>query len=177
MEIDQKQESTGISLPRCGWASDDELMARYHDDEWGALPESDNAYFEALTLETFQSGLSWRTILQRREGFRQAFAGFSIPVVANFTEHEVNMLVQDESIIRHRGKIQAAIANARAFQMIQVQSGSFRDWLQEMPPDPDLIYRALKPHLRFFGPTTCLSFLEAVGKIAPPHDPECWKAD
>jgi DNA-3-methyladenine glycosylase I len=164
-----------LTLPRCTWSQTDELMARYHDDEWGEVPESDSAYFEALTLESFQSGLSWRTILHRREGFRQAFAGFSIPVVANYTDHEVEMLLQNETIIRHRGKIQAAIHNARSFQAIQQQAGAFRNWLGDMPPDPETIYRALKPHMKFFGPTTCVSFLEAVGKVPTPHEPGCWK--
>ena len=162
--------------PRCAWADSDEVMAYYHDIEWGKQPESDREYFEALTLESFQSGLSWRTILHRREGFRMAFSGFSIPVVANFTEHEVEQLLEDERIIRHRGKIEAAIHNARAFQLIQEEAGSFRDWIARMPPDPVVIHKALKPHLKFFGPTTCESFLYAVGKIPPPHDPECWKA-
>jgi DNA-3-methyladenine glycosylase I len=160
---------------RCAWADGDPLMAHYHDHEWGVEPESDNEYFEVLMLEVFQSGLSWRTILHRREGFRRAFAGFSIAVVANFTEHEVEELLQNEAIIRHRGKILAAIHNARAFQAIQQQAGSFRDWLRAMPQDEQLIYQSLKPHLKFFGPTTCVSFLEAIGKIPAPHDPECWR--
>jgi DNA-3-methyladenine glycosylase I len=163
-------------LPRCGWANTDDLMVHYHDHEWGRQPESDSEYFEALTLESFQSGLSWRTILHRREGFREAFAGFSIPVVANFTEHEVEVLLQNERIIRHRGKIEAAIHNARSFQAIQEESGSFRGWLEEQPDDPAAIHKALKPYLKFFGPTTCVSFLEAVGKVPTPHDDGCWKA-
>ncbi|TVR69598.1 MAG: DNA-3-methyladenine glycosylase I [Sphaerobacteraceae bacterium] len=161
--------------PRCGWANTDDLMAYYHDVEWGRQPESDNEYFEALTLESFQSGLSWRTILHRREGFREAFAGFSIPVVASFTEYEVETMLANERIIRHRGKIQAAIHNARAFQTIQQEAGSFRGWLEALPEDPDVIRRALKPRLKFFGPTTCVSFAEAVGKIPTPHDDGCWK--
>ena len=174
--MDTSLKTLPENRPRCAWANSDELMARYHDEEWGSPPASDNAYFEALTLESFQSGLSWRTILHRRDGFRAAFAGFSIPVVANFTEHEVEELLQDAGIIRHRGKIEAAIHNARAFQVIQQDAGSFRGWLREMPPDPVTIHKALKPHLKFFGPTTCVSFLEAVGKIPPPHDVDCWKA-
>jgi DNA-3-methyladenine glycosylase I len=169
----------GTSLdgrPRCSWANGDSLMAHYHDVEWGRQPESDNEFFEALTLESFQSGLSWRTILHRREGFRRAFAGFSIPVVANFTEYEVARMLEDEGIIRHRGKIEAAIHNARAIQMIQQDAGSFRDWLDQMPDDNAKIHKALKPHLKFFGPTTCESFLMAIGKIAPAHDLQCWKA-
>ncbi len=162
---------------RCAWAQSDDLIARYHDEEWGKTPGSDNQYFESLMLEVFQSGLSWRTILHRREGFRQAFARFSIPVVANYTQHEVERLMEDEKIIRHRGKIEAAIINARAFQTIQKQAGSFRDWLQHMPCDDRVIYRALKPHLKFFGPTVCISFLQSVGKVTPPHDPDCWLAD
>jgi DNA-3-methyladenine glycosylase I len=170
------EDEITLDSPRCSWARQDELIARYHDLEWGETPQSDNAYFEALTLESFQSGLSWRTILNRRDGFRSAFAGFSIPVVANFTDHEVDELLQNEAIIRHRGKIEAAIHNARAFQRIQQETGSFRDWLDQMPEDVALIHRSLKPQLKFFGPTTCESFLMAVGKIPPTHDPECWKA-
>lgn len=163
------------TIPRCEWAQVDDLMARYHDEEWGSTPESDSRYYEALMLEIFQAGLSWRTILHRREALRQAFAGFSIPVVANFTEHEIEGLMENSAIIRHRQKISAAVHNARAFQAIQQHSGSFRNWLEQMPPDEKLIYQTLKPHLKFFGPTICVSFLEATGKIPPPHDPMCWK--
>jgi DNA-3-methyladenine glycosylase I len=161
--------------PRCDWAQGDALLSRYHDEEWGESPDSDKEYFEAMMLEIFQAGLSWRTVLHRREGLRQAFAGFSIPVVANFTEHEVEQLMQDERIIRHRQKIVAAVLNARAFLAIQQHAGSFRNWLDAMPQDVDLIHDTLRPHLRFFGPTVCRSFLEAVGKIPPEHDPHCWK--
>jgi DNA-3-methyladenine glycosylase I len=172
----QDADASYEDRPRCAWANVDSLLARYHDEEWGTPPDSDNGYFEALTLESFQSGLSWRTILHRREGFRQAFAGFSIPVVATFTDYEVEQLLHNDEIIRHRGKIEAAIHNARVFQLIQQDDGSFRDWLRVMPPDPAAIHRALKPDLKFFGPTTCVSFLEAVGKIPIVHDPDCWKA-
>jgi DNA-3-methyladenine glycosylase I len=162
-------------LPRCNWAQVDELMARYHDEEWGVVPDSDNHYFEALMLEIFQAGLSWRTVLHRREALRQAFAGFSIPVVANFTEYEVDELVKNPAIIRHRQKIEATLLNARAFQAIQQDAGSFRNWLAGMPDDQAPIYHALKPHLRFFGPTICTSFLEATGKIPAMHEPGCWR--
>jgi DNA-3-methyladenine glycosylase I len=172
----QDTDSSLDDRPRCAWASSDPLLASYHDEEWGKPPNSDNGYFEALTLESFQSGLSWRTILYRREGFRRAFAGFSISVVAHFTEYEVEQLLQNEEIIRHRGKIEAAIHNARVFQSIQQESGSFRNWLGNMPPDPGTIHRMLKPHLKFFGSTTCASFLEAVGKIPNIHDADCWKS-
>lgn len=171
----QSPQSDIAEVPRCAWAQVDALMAYYHDEEWGAQCRSDNEYFEALMLEIFQAGLSWRTILHRREGFRQAFAGFSIPVVANFAEHEIEQLVKDERIIRHRAKISASVANARAFQAIQESAGSFRNWLEAMPRDDTLIYKTLKPHLKFFGPTICTSFLQAVGKIQPPHEPGCWK--
>lgn len=174
--MDGDLTSSHDDRPRCNWANADELMAHYHDAEWGQQPESDSSYFEALTLESFQSGLSWRTILHRRDGFRAAFAGFSIPVVANYTDYEVQVLLKNEAIIRHRGKIEAAINNARAFQAIQQEAGSFRNWLENMPADPNVIHKALKPHLKFFGPTTCVSFLEAVGKVPTPHEEGCWKA-
>lgn len=173
--MESQSEANIDTRPRCVWANTDDLMAHYHDVEWGRQPESDDEYFEALTLESFQSGLSWRTILHRREGFREAFAGFVVPVVVDFTEQDVETLLGNERIIRHRGKILAAIHNASVFQAIQQESGSFSTWLYGMPADPDVIHRALKPRLKFFGPTTCVSFLEAVGKIPTPHDDGCWK--
>lgn len=162
---------------RCAWANGDPLLAHYHDAEWGVPPASDDRYFEALSLEIFQAGLSWRTVLHKREHFRHAFARFSIPAVAAFGEDDLARLLNDPGIIRHRQKIAATIANARAVQQIAAEAGSLGGWLIALPDDADAVYRALKPRLAFFGATTCESFLHAVGKIAPPHEPECWCAN
>lgn len=162
--------------PRCDWANSDVLMACYHDEEWGIAPTSDDALFEVLSLEIFQSGLSWRTILHKREAFRRAFAGFSIEAVARFRSEDVDRLLADAGIVRHRKKIQATIANARALQAIQAESGSVLAWLAALPDDPEAVYAALRPHLAFFGRTTCQSLLEAIGRVPLTHDPHCWRA-
>lgn len=161
---------------RCAWVADDPLLARYHDEEWGRPSPNDDAYFEALSLEVFQAGLSWRTVLYKRESLRRAFAQFVIPAVAAFTPNDVDRLLADASIIRNRRKIEATVRNAQAIKALQEEHGSFAAWLAAQPADPDAIYGALRTRLRFFGPTTCLSFLHAIGKLPAPHDPHCWKA-
>lgn len=165
-----------IIQTRCAWVTTDPSMIQYHDEEWGRMPETDDACFEALSLEIFQAGLSWRTILNKREGFRHSFAGFSITEIADFTTADVERLLLDASIVRHRRKIEATIANARAIDDLRMRTGPFRDWLLALPDDVDAVYAALRPHLTHFGRTTCESFLEAIGKIPPPHEPDCWRA-
>lgn len=162
--------------PRCGWVKNDPVLIQYHDEVWGTPPNSDDEAFEALTLEIFQAGLSWRTVLAKREAFRRAFADFQVAKVASFEEGDVERLLADAGIIRHRQKIEATIANARAVQAIQRAAGSFLDWMNTLPADLDSTYAQLRPHFRFFGRTTCESFLEAIGKIPIEHDPACWKA-
>lgn len=160
---------------RCGWANGDLLLARYHDEEWGVPPADDDGLFEALTLEIFQAGLSWRTVLRKREGFRRAFAGFALPAVAAFTADDIARLLADPRIVRHRGKIEATVHNARALLALQTEVGTIGAWLAALPRDPDAVYAALRPRLAFFGRTTCVSFLQAIGFITPPHEPGCWK--
>ncbi len=107
-----------VDLPRCAWADDplgDALMTRYHDEEWGVPAGDDVELFERLALESFQAGLSWRTILRKREAFRRAFGGFRPAVVAGFGAADVARLLADEGIVRNRAKVEATIANARAF--------------------------------------------------------------
>ncbi|WP_307801397.1 DNA-3-methyladenine glycosylase I, partial [Microbispora triticiradicis] len=99
---------------RCGWAGSTPDYVAYHDEEWGRPVRGDDLVFERITLEAFQSGLSWLTILRKRENFRKAFAGFSIPAVAAFDEEDVERLLADAGIVRNRAKIEAAVANARA---------------------------------------------------------------
>ena len=115
-------------LARCWWCGDDPLYRSYHDDEWGYELRGDDALFELLSLEGFQAGLSWLTILRKREGFRNAFAGFSIERVADFDEADVERLLGDAGIIRHRGKIEATIGNAVA--ALELPGGSHRARLE-----------------------------------------------
>lgn len=162
--------------PRCAWVKNDPVLIRYHDEAWGMPPTDDDEAFESLTLEIFQAGLSWRTVLAKRDAFRKAFAGFHVSAVADFDERDVERLLADAGIIRNKQKIEATIANAGAVLTIQQESGSFLDWLNELPADVDTAYLQLRPRFRFFGRTTCESFLEAIGKIPIAHDPGCWKS-
>src|SRR5438132_13293797 len=109
---------------RCGWASG-ELYVRYHDEEWGVPVHDDRTLFEFLVLEGGQAGLSWSTILNKRDHYRRAFAGFDPAKVARFTAADVDRLVADAGIVRHRQKIESAVANARAFLQVQAEHGSF----------------------------------------------------
>lgn len=172
---------------RCFWASDDPLYRRYHDEEWGMPVRSDTRLFEKLCLEGFQSGLSWLTILRKRESFRAAFHGFDIDRVAAFGPSDVERLLADAGIVRHRGKIEAAIANARAIQQLIRQEGSLSGYVWRfVPPAAErprtLDYASLrvlgqtetslrlsrdlkKRGLRFVGPTTAYAFMQAMGLV------------
>ena len=110
---------------RCPWAGDDPLYVAYHDDEWGVPVHDDRRHFEFMILESAQAGLSWLTILRKREGYRRAFAGFDPEQVARFGARDVARLLEDEAIVRNRAKIEAAIGNARAFLALAEQEGSF----------------------------------------------------
>lgn len=161
--------------PRCRWAQTDPLLRRYHDEEWGVPCHDDNALFERLILELFQAGLSWRTILAKREAFVRAFAGFDIDAVARFTDADVDRLLQDAGIVRNRAKIRAAIENARAAQRIVATHGSFDAWVWgqagRTPADIAATYRRT---FRFMGPTIVYSFLQSVG-VVDDHEPGCFR--
>lgn len=168
---------------RCWWCGDDPLYVRYHDEEWGHPVSDDIRLFEKVCLEGFQAGLSWITILRKRENFRKAFAGFDFEKVARFTEKDVQRLLKDAGIIRHRGKIEATINNAKqAIQMVD-EFGSlakyFWGWesavgahvksMSDIPSETD-ISKALSKDLkkrgwRFVGPTTCYAFMQAMGLV------------
>jgi len=171
---------------RCAWCGNDPLYVKYHDEEWGKLVEDDKTMFEFLTLESAQAGLSWITILRKRENYRRAFAGFDVQKVAAFTEKDVECLLQDEGIIRNKLKINAAISNARLFINIQKEFGSFCNYLRsflpegrpiinrwktlaELPvstPVSDAISKDMKKRgFKFFGTTICYSHLQAVGYV------------
>lgn len=179
---------------RCRWASAPH-MAAYHDDEWGIPCHDDRRLFEMLVLEGAQAGLSWDTVLRKREGYRAAFAGFDPAVVATFGEADVARMLADPGIVRHRGKIEAAIGTTRAVLAIQAAHGSFAAWLwrfvdgkpvvtRRMPGTPapgftplaEQVSKALKKQgCRFVGPTIVQSFLQAAG-VLDDHEAGCWRA-
>ena len=167
------------ALPRCPWAGDDALYRHYHDAEWGRPVVSDTRLFEKICLEGFQSGLSWITILRKRERFRTVFHSFDIARVAAMGEADVEALLQDPGIIRHRGKIEAVINNAARAIELEASEGSLAAffWRYEVktPPEPQTVSTcpesvALSKDLKkrgwkFVGPTTCFAFMQAMGLV------------
>ena len=174
-------------IKRCEWCGEDPLYVRYHDEEWGRFVEDDKTMFEFLVLEGAQAGLSWITVLRRRENYRKAFANFDVRKVAKFTPKDVERLLQESSgIIRHRGKIEATITNAIHFIEIQKEFGSFCNYLTTFLPDgkpiinhpkkltdippstplSDRISKDMKKRgFKFFGTTICYAHLQAVGYV------------
>jgi DNA-3-methyladenine glycosylase I len=168
---------------RCWWALSTPEYVRYHDEEWGRPVTSDDAIFERLTLEAFQSGLSWLTILRKREGFRRAFAGFEITRVAEFGAADVERLLDDASIVRNRAKIEAAIANARAAKQAVEDDGSLATLVWSFAPrgqraprtrgdlaattaESTALARELRRRgFRFVGPTTAYATMQACGLV------------
>ncbi len=177
-------------LKRCAWAGTDPLYIKYHDEEWGKEIHDDKKLFEFLVLESAQAGLSWITILKRREGYRKAFADFDVEKVAAFTEEDVERLMQDTGIIRNRGKITSAISNAKLFIGIQKEFGSFDKYLYSFMPDgksinnfdgklpastslSDAISKDMKKRgFKFFGTTICYAHMQATGMVND-HLPDC----
>lgn len=172
-------------IPRCSWGDSPEIYRSYHDDEWGTPVDDDRLLFEKLCLEGFQAGLSWLTILKRREGFRAAFHGFDIDRVAAMTDRDVDRLTEDTGIIRHRGKIESTINNALRAQEVQAILGSLGALVWSYEPDrPTSVGDATTPEstalskdlkrrgFSFVGPTTAYAFMQAMG-IVNDHLPEC----
>jgi DNA-3-methyladenine glycosylase I len=169
--------------PRCWWGTSTPDYVVYHDTEWGRPVRAEDAVYERLVLEGFQSGLSWLTILRKREHFRAAFAGFEIEAVARFGPDDVERLVQDAGIIRHRGKIEAAIGNAKAAAALHAEGESLSELLwshapapREAPrtpadipaqtPESKALSKALKAQgFRFVGPTTLYAAMQACGVV------------
>jgi DNA-3-methyladenine glycosylase I len=177
---------------RCGWCGTDPLYVAYHDDEWGRPVHDDTRLFEKLCLEGFQAGLAWITILRKRPAFREAFAGFAIDTVAEFGDDDVERMLADAGIVRHRGKITAAIGNARRAQELIAEVGSIDAHVWSFAPDgpprrpptfgqvPALTPEstALSKDLkkrgwRFVGPTTVYAFMQSMG-IVDDHVDGCW---
>jgi len=158
---------------RCEWAGTDPRMVAYHDDEWGVPTRDDCALFELVTLEGAQAGLSWSTILNKRAGYRAAFAGFDVERVARYGDADVERLVHDASIVRHRGKIESTINNARAIKGVQEEFGTFDAYVWAFvdgAPIATEVSIALSKDLkrrgfRFVGPTTVYAFMQAAGLV------------
>jgi len=174
-------------MNRCWWCGTDPLYVRYHDEEWGVPVFDDDRLFEKLCLEGFQSGLSWLTILRKRDAFRQAFAGFDFERVARFTTRDVNRLLNDAGIVRHRGKIESTVNNARHALALRAEYGSlaryFWQWEPSAASRPRRITRKVLMSLSqteasvglskdlkkrgwtFVGPTTVYAFMQAMGLV------------
>ncbi len=186
--------SSAPAPTRCAWASGGELERRYHDEEWGVPLRDDRALFELLILEGAQAGLSWSTILRKREAYRRAFAGFDATAVAQYTARDVRRLLQDAGIVRNRLKIESTIANARAFLAVRREHGSFAGYLwpfvggqpaqnswrapKQVPAETEAS-RALSRDLRrrgfrFVGPTICYAFMQATGLVND-HTTDCFR--
>jgi len=179
---------------RCQWAAGEPLLAAYHDAEWGVPSRDDRHLFELLSLEGAQAGLSWLTILRKRAGYRRAFAGFDPLRVARFTAPRVDRLCGDPGIVRHRGKIESVVENARALLEVAAAHGSFAAYVWSFVggrprqnrwripgdvPAQDPVATALSRDLkrrgfRFVGPTTCYAFMQAVG-LFNDHQVGCFR--
>jgi DNA-3-methyladenine glycosylase I len=170
---------------RC-WGDEDELMAAYHDDEWGVPVHGDQELFEHLALDGFQAGLSWRTILHKREAFRRAFKNFDIGKVARFTEKDIQRLLQDKGIVRNQQKIRAMVNNALRIEEIQEEFGSFDSYIWQFTAHETIIGSASdtwenlrstssesdemaadmrRRGFKFVGSTICYAFMQAVGMV------------
>lgn len=180
--------------PRCGWAGSDPLYVDYHDTEWGVPVYDDKRLFEFLILEGAQAGLSWSTILKKRDNYRRAFDNFDPAKIARYKKPKIENLLKDSGIVRNRLKIEAAVSNARAFLEVQKESGSFSDFiwsfvdgkpihnkwksLREIPAKTEIaekMSRALKKRgFRFVGPTICYAFMQAVGMVND-HTVSCFR--
>ena len=191
------RKNTPPPVNRCAWADSHPLYIAYHDDEWGVPLHDDRKLFESLTLDGFQAGLSWLTILKKRPAFRRAFDRFNAKNIARYTDHDRTRLLADADIVRNRLKINAAITNAQAFLAVQKEFGSFdsyiwtftggrtlrpkkrvRDFAQL--PCETAESRAMSKDLkrrgfRFVGPTICYAFMQAIGMIDD-HLAGCFRA-
>ena len=179
---------------RCQWAGSDPLMQSYHDTDWGTPLHDDDRLFEFLTLEGAQAGLSWSTILNKRDNYRKAFDGFDVRKVAQYTDKKINALLQDEGIVRNRLKVHGAVRNAKAFLKVQEEFGSFDDYiwrfvggatrinrvskLGDIPAETEQS-KAMSKDLKkrdftFVGPTICYALMQATGMVND-HEISCFR--
>lgn len=185
---------TQKELTRCAWCNSSELYQKYHDEEWGVPVYDDLKLFEFLLLETFQAGLSWITILNKRENFRKAFDNFDYKKIANYSEDKIQDLLQDPGIIRNKLKVYSTVSNAIAFMKIQAEFGSFSKYIwgfvdekpiinkrkslsevQSTTPLSDAISKDLKKRgFKFVGSTVVYAHMQATGMVDD-HVEDCWK--
>ena len=178
----------------CEWPADDDLMIAYHDEEWGVPLHDDRKLFEFLVLDAFQAGLSWRTILHKRENFRLAFDDFDAQLIARYKKRKIGQLLENAGIVRNRMKIEAAVGNAKAFLRVQSEYGSFDSYiwqfvggqpkqnrwksLKRLPastPDSDRMSKDLKERgFKFVGTTICYAFMQAAGMVND-HLVQCFR--
>jgi len=181
-------------VKRCNWADSNDLMKEYHDKEWGTPQHDDKMLYELLILEGMQAGLSWNTVLQKRDNFRKAFDNFDYNKIVRYKENKIENLMQNEGIIRNRLKIQSVITNAKSFITVQEEFGSFNryiwdfvnnksvhnSWkkLEDLPPNTELSNRISidmkKRGFKFIGTTIIYSFLQAIG-VVNDHTIECFR--
>ena len=179
----------GNTVKRCTWCGEDPLYVEYHDQEWGEPLHDSDSLFESLCLEGQQAGLSWITVLRKREGYRRGFHQFKVAKVAKMGESDVERLVLDAGIIRHRGKIESIIGNAKALLTMEEAGESFVEFVwsfaperigdgidrPNQTPESTALSKALKKKgFRFVGPTTVYAFMQAVGMVDD-HSPDCFK--
>ncbi len=182
------------SKERCWWCGDDPLYIDYHDKEWGVPLHDNQKLFEMLLLEGFQAGLSWITILRKRENFRKAFHNFDPEVIAKFTKSDIERLMNDAGIVRNRLKVEASVLNAKAFLKLTQEGQSFNDFLWQFtanktlraprvtrdhivtktPESDQMSKELLRRGFKFVGSTICYAFMQAVG-IVDDHVAICWK--
>jgi DNA-3-methyladenine glycosylase I len=183
-----------MAVARCAWCGEDPLYVAYHDQEWGVPVFDDRTLFEFLVLEGAQAGLSWSTILKKREGYRAAFAAFDPRVVADYDQNNIDSLLEDPGIVRNRLKVASAVTNARAFLAVQEERGSFAEYiwsfvdgqpiqnswqkLAEIPattPVAEAISKDLKQRgFRFVGPTIVYAHMQATGMVND-HLVDCFR--
>ena len=182
------------SIIRCSWPTDDPLMIAYHDEEWGVPLHDDRKHYEFLLLDAMQAGLSWKTILNKRENFRRAFADFDPQRVARFTEKRIEKLLSDPGIIRNRLKVEAAVTNARCLIEVRKEFGTFDAYiwqftggrtvnnrrkslkqLQATSPESDAMSKDLKARgFKFVGSTICYAYMQAAGMVND-HLTDCFR--
>ena len=182
------------TITRCPWPGDDPLMVAYHDTEWGVPLHDDRKLFEFLVLDAMQAGLSWRTILHKRENFRRAFSDFDPARIARYDSRKIERLLTDPGIIRNRLKVEATVSNARAFLAVQKAHGDFNRFIWELARGSGrpkvyhtlkaipaqtlqsaIMSKALQAHgFRFVGPTICYAFMQAAGMVND-HLADCFR--
>jgi DNA-3-methyladenine glycosylase I len=175
---------------RCSWANTQELFIKYHDLEWGVPIHDDQLLFEMLNLEGAQAGLSWLTVLKKRDTYRKAFDNFDVNKIIKYTKAKQNSLMKDEGIIRNRLKINAVVENAKSFLLVQKEFGSFDKYLWGFVKNKPITHKQRKNALliseklskdlkkkgfKFVGPTICFAFMQAVGMVND-HSSNCFRA-